>query len=78
MGPYGSDKTQLLHNLILKWMRLDKRYLVAMSVKDQQCYQVLKDFNESSKMINSNDVFEFITDIDEAPSVEDIDGSITI
>ena len=76
IGPSGSGKTQLLLNLIMRWMKWDKLYLIAPSVDDQRCYKVLKDFNENASEIAGDDVVEFITDIDEAPSVEDIDGSI--
>jgi hypothetical protein len=76
IGPSGSGKTQLLLNLIMRWMKWDKLYLIAPSVDDQKCYEVLKDFNENASEIAGEDVIEFITDIDEAPSVEDLDGSI--
>jgi len=77
IGPSGSGKTQLLLNLIMRWLKWDKLYLVAPSVDDQRCYEVLKDFNENAKSLNEDsDVIDFITDIDEAPSVDDLDGRI--
>ena len=50
-----------------------------MSADDQRCYDVIKEFNESAKEISydGDDIVEFITDIDEAPSVDYIDGSIS-
>ena len=41
IGPSGSGKTQLLLNLIMRWMKWEKFYLVAPSVDDQRCYEVL-------------------------------------
>ena len=76
IGPSGSGKTQLLLNLIMRWMKWNKLYLVAPSVDDQRCYEVLKDFNENASEIAGEGIIELITDIDEAPSVEDLDGSI--
>jgi hypothetical protein len=76
IGPSGSGKTQLLLNLIMRWMKWEKLYLVAPSVDDQRCYEVLKDFNENASEIKGENVIEFITDINDAPSVEDINGSI--
>jgi hypothetical protein len=77
IGPSGSGKTQLLLNLIMRWLKWDKLYLVAPSVDDQRCYDVLKDFNENAKLLDEdgNDI-GFITDIDDAPSVDDLDGCI--
>jgi hypothetical protein len=60
----------------MRWMKWDKLYLVAPSVDDQRCYEVLKDFNENASEITGENVIEFITDINDAPSVEDIDGSV--
>ena len=60
----------------MKYTKWDKLYLVAPSVDDQHCYQVLKDYNERAKDIADDDVIEFITDIDESPAVEDLDESI--
>ena len=37
---------------------------------------MLKDLNENASEIAGEGIIEFITDIDEAPSVEDLDGSI--
>ena len=74
--PSGSGKTQLLLNLIMRWMKWDKLYLIAPSVDDQRCYEVLKDFNENASEFKGESVIEFITDIDDAPSVEDLDGDI--
>ena len=76
VGPSGCGKTQLLLTLLMKHTKWDKLYLVAPSVDDQHCYQVLKDFNERAKEIADNDVVEFITDIEESPAVEDLDGDI--
>ena len=76
LGPSGSGKTQLLLNLIMRWMKWNKLYLVAPSVDDQRCYEVLKDFNENAATIAGENVIEFITDIDEAPSIDDIDGGV--
>ena len=76
VGPSGSGKTQLLLTLLMKYTKQDKLYLVAPSVDDQHCYQVLKDYNENAKDIAGDDVIEFITDIDESPAVEDLDESI--
>ncbi len=77
IGPSGSGKTQLLLNLIVKiCMKWDKLYLVAPSVDDQRCYEVLKDFNENASEIKGESVIDFITDIDDAPSVDDLDGDI--
>ncbi len=75
IGPSGSGKTQLLLNLIMRWNKL---YLIAPSVDDQHCYEVLKDFNEKAKSVNKDgdDIIDFITDIDEAPSVDELDGFI--
>ena len=42
---------------------------------DRQCYQVLNYFNEKIVEITGEHWIEFITDIDEAPSLEDLDGS---
>ena len=39
-------------------------------------FQVLKDFNERILEITGKDGIEFITEIDEAPSIEDLEGSI--
>ena len=76
IGPSGSGKTQLLLNLIMRWMKWDRLFLIAPSVDDQRCYEVLKDFNENASEIKGENVIEFITDIDDAPSVEDLDGEI--
>ena len=76
IGPSGSGKTQLLLNLIIRWMKWNKLYLVAPSVDDQRCYEVLKDFNDNATEITENNVIEFITDINDAPSIDDIDGSV--
>jgi len=76
IGPSGSGKTQLLLNLIMRFMNWDKLYLVAPSVDDQRCYEVLKDYNDNATDIKGENVIEFITDIEEAPSVEDLDGDI--
>ena len=69
-------RTQLLLNLITRWMKWDKIYLVAPSVDDQRCYKVLKDFNEKAKSEIDEDIFKFIADIKEAPSVDSPDRSI--
>jgi len=63
IGPSGCGKTQLLLSLIMKYTNWDKLYLIAPSVDDQHCYQVLKDFNETAKEIAGDDVVELITDI---------------
>ena len=76
IGPSGSGKTQLLLTLIMKYLKWDKLYLIAPSVNDQPCYQVLTDYNERAKEIAGEDVIEIITDIDEAPLVDDLDGDI--
>jgi hypothetical protein len=76
IGPSGSGKTQLLLSLIMKYTTWDKLYLIAPSVDDQHCNQVLKDFNETASEITGCDVVEFITDINEAPHADDLDGSI--
>ena len=76
IGPSGSGKTQLLLNLIMRWMKWNKLYLVALRVDDQRCYEVLKDFNENTSKIAGEGIIEFITDINDAPSVEDLDGSV--
>ncbi len=68
IGPSGSGKTQLLLNLIMRWLKWNKLYLVPPSVDDQRCYEVLKDFNQNAKLLGNN-MIDFITDIDEAPSV---------
>ena len=60
----------------MRWLKWDKLYLVAPSVDDQRCYEVLKDFNENASEIKGENVIEFITDINDAPSVDDLDGSI--
>ena len=60
----------------MRHMKWDKLYLIAPSVDDQRCYQVLKDFNERILEITGKDGIEFITEIDEAPSVEDLDRSV--
>ena len=57
-------------------MKWDKFYLVTTSVDDQRWYKVLKDFSENASEIKGENVIEFITDINDAPSVEDLDGSI--
>ncbi len=54
IGPSGSGKTQSLLNLIMRWLRWSKLYLVAPSVDDQHCYEVLKDFNEKAKSVNKD------------------------
>jgi len=79
IGPSGSGKTQLLLNLIMRWLKWDKLYLVAPSVDDQRCYNVLKDFNENAKHAklldeDGNDISDFVTNIDDASSVDDLDG----
>ena len=76
IGPSGSGKTQLVLTLIMKYLKWDKLYLIAPSVDDQHCYQVLKDYNETASEIAEDEVIKFIIDIDEAPSIEDIDGGI--
>ena len=76
IGPSGSGKTQLLLNLIKRFMNWDKLYLVAPSVDDQRCYQVLKDYNDNASEIKGENIIEFVTDIDDASSVEDLDGDI--
>ena len=77
IGPSGSGKTQLLLNLIvMKWMKWDRLYLIAPNVDDQRCYEVLKDMNEKALKKKGENIIEFITDIDDAPSVEELDGSI--
>jgi DNA polymerase III delta prime subunit len=78
IGPSGSGKTQLLLNLIMRFMKWDKLYLIAPSVDDQRCYEVLKDFNENENAseIKGENIIEFITDIDDAPSVGDLDADI--
>ncbi len=76
IGPSGSGKTQLLLNLIMRWLKWNKLYLVAPSVDDQRCYEVLKDFNQNAKLLDKNDIIDSITDIDEAPSVDELDGFI--
>jgi len=63
IGPSGSGKTQLLLSLITRWMKWDKLYLVAPSVDDQRCYEVLKDFNENASEIAGEGIIEFITDM---------------
>ena len=65
-GLSGSGKTQLLLNLITRWMKWNTLYLVALSVDDQQCYETLKDFNEKAKSKIDEDIIEFITDIKDA------------
>ncbi len=60
----------------MRWLKWNKLYLVAPSVDDQRCYEVLKDFNQNAKLLDKNDIIDFITDIDEAPSVDDLDGFI--
>ena len=67
IGPSGCGKTQLLLTLVMKYTKWDKLYLIAPSVDDQHCYQVLKDYNENAKEITGEDVIDVITDIDEAP-----------
>ena len=44
----------------------------------QRCYKIFDDCNENARLLSeeSNDSIEFITDIDEAQSVNDLDGSI--
>ena len=76
IGPSGSGKTQLLIDMIMRHMKWDKLYLIAPSVDDQRCYQVLKDFNERILEITGENGIEFITDIDEAPSLDDLDREI--
>ena len=76
IGPSGSGKTQLLIDMIMRHMKWDKLYLIAPSVDDQRCYQVLKDFNERIVEITGENGIEFITDMDEAPSVDDLDREI--
>jgi hypothetical protein len=60
----------------MRWMKWNKLHLVAPSVEDQRCYEVLKAFNENASEIAEENVIEFITDITEAPSIDEIDGSI--
>ena len=69
IGSSGSGKTQLLLNLMMRWMKWDKLYLIAPSVDYQRCYEMLKDFNENASEIAGDGIIEFIMDIDEAPSV---------
>ena len=76
IGPSGCGKTQLLLSLIMKYTTWDKLYLVAPSVDDQHCYQVLKDYNETASEIAGDDVVEFITDIEEAPHIDDLTDGI--
>ncbi len=66
IGPSGSGKKQLFLNLIIRWLRWSKLYLIAPSVDDQHCYEVVKDFNEKAKSVNKDgdDIIVFITDID--------------
>jgi predicted YcjX-like family ATPase len=54
-GPSESGKTQLLLNLIITWLQWERLHLVAPSVDDQRCYNVLKYFNENAKMKNEDD-----------------------
>ena len=75
--PSVCGKTQLLLTLIMKYTNWDKLYLVAPSVDDQHCYQVLKDFNKTVLENVGENVVEFITVIEEAPSVEDLDGRVS-
>ena len=42
IGPSGCGKTQLVLTLIMKYLKWDKLYLIAPSVDDQNCYQILK------------------------------------
>ncbi len=60
---------------LLKW---NKFHLVAPSVDDQRFYEVLKDFNEKAKSVSKDgdDIIDFITDINEAPSVDDLEDSL--
>ena len=60
----------------MKYTNWDKLYLIAPSVDDQHCYQVLKDFNETATENAVYNVVEFITDINEAPHIDDLDASI--
>jgi len=76
IGPSGSGKTQLLLSLLMKYTNWDKLYLIAPSVDDQHCYQVLKDFNETATESAGYNVVEFITDIEEAPHIDDLESSI--
>ena len=76
IGPSGSGKTQLLIDMIMRHMKWDKLYLVAPSVDDQRYYKVLKDFNERILEIKGEDGIDFITDISEAPQVDNLDASI--
>jgi len=59
IGPSGSGKSQLLLNLIMRWMKLDRLFLIAPSVDDQRCYEVLKDFNENASDIKGENIIEF-------------------
>ena len=74
--PSGSGKKQLLLNLKTRWMKWDKLYLVAPSVDEQRCYEDLKEFNEKAKSEIDENIIDFVTDIEEAPCIDDIDGSI--
>ena len=60
----------------MKYTNWDKLYLVAPSVNDQHCYQVLKDFNETATENAGYVVVEFITYVDEAPHINDLDSSM--
>ena len=77
IGPSGSGKTQLLLTLIMKYLKWDKLYLIAPSVDDQHCYQILKEYNENASEIAEEEVIKFIIDIDEAPIIEDIDAGVS-
>ena len=76
IGPSGCGKTQLLLTLIMKYLKWDKLYLVAPSVANQHCYQVLKDYDENASEIAEEEVIKFIIDIEEPTSIENIDAGV--
>ena len=57
-------------------MKWNKLYFVAPGVDDQWFYKVLKDFSKEAKSEIHVDIIEFITDIEEAPIIDVIDGCI--
>ena len=61
----------------MKYLKWDKLYLIAPSVDDQHCYQILKEYNENASEIAEEEVIKFIIDIDEAPIIEDIDAGVS-
>ena len=45
-------KDTIILSVVMRWLKWDKLYLVATSVDDQRCYEILKDFNENTILLS--------------------------